>query len=457
MKKELPKQGIRKVGTGLPVIHAHAAGIDIGDTFHCIAIPDGQGGQEVKTITAYSCDLREIVLYLKSNGIQTVAMESTGVYWVMLYLLLEEAGLDPYLVNARDVKNVTGRKKDDTDAMWIQKLHTCGLLRKCYQPEGSQRILRSYTRQRETLLQSGADAMRRIQKSLELMNVKLHTDISDIVGKTGMAMVRAILGGERNPETLYALRDHRIKASKETLLKSLDGIWSEDCLFSLKQAVQTYDFHQAQLKECEAQIQIHLQQQIATVRSADLTERSVASLFEKKGKAKARKNQFSVPLIPALAVLAGVDLTQIPGISEVTALTFLAEVGLDLSLWKSPKHFAAWLNLVPNVKQSGGRILSQRMMRKRNKAGQILRMAAASLCNSKSPLGDFYRRMKSKLGPKGAVVATAHKIARIIYKMMTTKSAYNDQQLKNEQAALQQHQILKLEKKLAALKAKAAA
>jgi transposase len=457
MKKIVPKQGIQKVGKGLPVIHAHAAGIDIGDTFHGIAIPDGQGGQEVKTITAYSCDLREIVVYLKSNEIETVAMESTGIYWVVMYLLLEAAGLDPYLVNARDVKNVTGRKKDDTDAMWIQKWHTCGLLRKCYQPEGSQRTLRCYTRQRETLLQLGADAMRRIQKSLELMNVQLHTDISDIVGKTGMAIVRAILGGERNPEILYSYCDRRIKASKETLLKSLDGVWCEDCLFSLKQAVETYDFHQTQLKDCEAQIQVQLQQQVATVHQADLTEPSVQALFEKKGNAKARKNQFSVPLIPALTVLAGVDLSQIPGISEITALTFLAEVGFDRSLWKSAKHFAAWLHLVPNLKQSGGRIISSRMMRKRNKAGQLLRMAAATLGNSKSPLGDFYRRMKSKLGPKGAVVATAHKRARIIYKMMTTQTAYNDSQLAAEQAALHQHQILKFEKKLAALRAKVAA
>jgi transposase len=271
MKKSLPKQGIQKVGRGLPVIHAHAAGIDIGDTFHCIAIPDGEGGQEVKTITAYSCDLREIVAYLRSNGIQTVALESTGVYWVVLYLLLDAAGLDPYLVNARDVKNVTGRKKDDSDAMWLQKLHTCGLLRKCYQPDNAQRVLRSYTRQRETLLQLGADAMRRMQKSLELMNIKLHTDISDLVGKTGMAIVRAILQGERNPEKLYSYCDHRIKATKETLLKSLDGVWSDDCLFSLKQAVETYDFHQTQLKDCEAQIQAQLQQQVAMVQQADLT------------------------------------------------------------------------------------------------------------------------------------------------------------------------------------------
>jgi transposase len=307
MKKEMPEQGIRKVGKSLPVIHAHAAGIDIGDTFHCVAIPDGQGGQEVKTISAYSCDLREIVEYLKSNGIQTVALESTGVYWVVLYLLLDAAGLDPYLVNARDVKNVTGRKKDDTDAMWLQKLHTCGLLRKCFQPDNAQRTLRSYTRQRDTLLQLGADAMRRIQKSLELMNVKLHTDISDIVGKSGMAIVRAILTGERNPEALYLLCDRRIKASKETLLKSLDGVWSDECLFTLKQAVETYDFHQAQLKDCEVQIQAQLLQQVVAVSQGDLTESNAKALFEKKGKAKPRKNQFSVALIPSLTLLAGVD------------------------------------------------------------------------------------------------------------------------------------------------------
>jgi hypothetical protein len=200
-----------------------------------------------------------------------------------------------------------------------------------------------------------------------------------------------------------------------------------------------------------------LLQQVVAVSQGDLTESSAEALFEKKGKAKPRKNQFSVPLIPSLTLLAGVDLTQIPGISEVTVLAFLAEVGLDLSRWQSAKHFAAWLNLVPNVKQSGGRILSQRMMRKHNKAGQILRMAAATLGHSKSPLGDWFRRMKGKIGPRGAIVATAHKLARIIYKMMTAKTPFQDNQVADQQRQNVQRLIQKTEKKLAALKQRAAA
>jgi transposase len=457
MKTNGVQQGITKKGSSLPAIHEHAAGIDIGDTFHCVAIPDGKGGQEVKTITAYTCDLREIVSYLQTNGITTVAMESTGVYWVMLYLMLEEAGLDPYLVNAKAVKNVTGRKKDDTDAMWIQKLHTCGLLSKSYQPESLQRQLRSYTRHRSTLIDLGADATRRIQKSLELMNLKLHTVLSDVLGKTGLGMVRAILGGERDPEKLYEYCSPRVKASKEILLKSLEGIWAEEHLFTLAQSVETYDFHQKQLRDCEAQIQAVLLQQVAHVAAADLTEPEIQALFEKKGKAQPRKNQFQVPLMPALTVLAGVNLTQIPGISEVTALALLSEIGTEVSLWWSAKHFAAWMNLVPNTKQSGGKILSSRMMRKKNRAGQLLRQAASTLMSSKSSLGDYYRRMRAKLGAKGAVVATAHKMARIIYAMLLTKKPYNDLRLVEDSAQLRERQIQKYEKKLAILRAKNAA
>ena len=200
MKKKEVKKSIIKMGRGLPVFNPQAAGIDIGDTEHCVAINDGNGGHEVKTTSAFTCDLNEIVDYVKSNGVTTVAIESTGVYWVPLYIMLEEAGIEPYLVNARHVKNVTGRKKDDTDSIWIQKLHTCGLLQKSFQPDNEIRLLRSYTRQRKNLILLGSDAVRRMQKALELMNIKIHTVISDILGKTGMKMVKAIIAGERDPQ-----------------------------------------------------------------------------------------------------------------------------------------------------------------------------------------------------------------------------------------------------------------
>ncbi len=258
MEKVVVKNVVVKMGKGLPVFNPHAAGIDIGDTLHCVAISDGNDGHLVKTTSAFTCDLEEIVDFLKSHGITTAAMESTGVYWLPLYLMLEEAGIEPYLVNAKHVKNVTGRKKDDTDSMWIQKLHTCGLLQKSFQPDNETRTLRDYVRQRKNLILLGSDAVRRMQKALELMNIKIHTVISDILGKTGMAMVKTIIAGERNPQILSTLCDPGIKASKEKIIKSLQGIWKDEHLFMLEQAVDNYEFHQKQIKSCEEKIRAQL-------------------------------------------------------------------------------------------------------------------------------------------------------------------------------------------------------
>ena len=450
MKKETVKKGVVKIGTGLPVFNPHAAGIDIGDTMHCMAINDGNGGHEVKTTSAFTCDLHDIVDYLISNGITTAAMESTGVYWLPLYIMLEEAGIEPYLVNAKHVKNVTGRKKDDTDAIWIQKLHTCGLLQKSFQPENEIRLLRSYTRQRANLILLGSDAVRRMQKALELMNIKIHTVISDILGKTGMQMVKAIIAGERNPQILCTLCDSRIKASKEEILKSLQGIWNEEYLFMLEQAVDNYEFHQKQIKGCEEKIKQQLLKQVAIIQEGDIT--SVDETLKKKTKAKAKKNQFDFAVSLYLLAIAGVDLCKIPGISDVTALEFIAEVGVDMSKWKSAKHFAAWLNLPPNTKISGGKMISSKMMKKKNKAGQYLKQAASCLSTNKTPIGDYYRRMRAKLGGKGAVLATAHKLARIIYTMLLNKTEYNIEMIIINQDIYKEEKIKKLEKQLARLK-----
>ena len=448
MKKEKPKTGIVKMGSGLPVFNPYAAGIDIGDTLHCVAINDGKGGHEVKTTSAFTCDLHEIVDYCKSNCVTTVAMESTGVYWLVLYLLLEEAGIEPYLVNAKHAKNVTGRKKDDTDSVWLQKLHTCGLLQKSFQPDNETRLLRSYTRQRKNLILLGSDSVRRMQKALELMNIKIHTVISDILGKTGMAMVKAIIAGERNPEILSTLCDPRIKASREEIIKSLEGIWKEEYLFMLEQAVENYEFLQKQIKSCEQKIQQQLLKQVAIVKEGDIT----CVQETQKKKAKAKKNQFNFSLLPYLIAIAGVDLCKIPGISEVTALEFISEVGIDMRKWKSSKHFAAWLNLTPNTKISGGKIISSKMMKKNNKAGQLLRQAASCLITNKTALGDYYRAMRARLGGKGAALATAHKLARIIYTMLLNKSEYNSGAIVKNQEKIKEEKIKKLEKQLARLK-----
>jgi transposase len=448
MKKETVKKGIVKMGTGLPVFNPHAAGIDIGDTLHCVAINDGNGGHEVKTTSAFTCDLQEIVDYLKNNGITTAAMESTGIYWLALYIMLEEAGIEPYLVNAKHVKNVTGRKKDDTDSIWLQKLHTCGLLQKAFQPDHEFRTLRSYVRQRANIILLCSDAVRRMQKALELMNIKIHTVISDLLGKTGMRMVKAILEGERDPKILSTLCDPRIKASKEEIIKSLEGIWKEEHLFMLEQAYEQYEFHQKQLKDCEEKIKQQLLKQVAIVQDGDITNFEV--LTQKKTKAK--KNQFNFEVSPYLVALSGVDLCKIPGISDVTALELIAETGNDMRKWKSAKHFAAWLNLAPNTKITGGKVISSKLQKKKNKAGQCLRQAASTLSNSKKPIGDYYRRMRGKLGGKGATVATANKLARTVYTMINKKTAYDEFLIIQNHEKHKQEKIKKLEKQLLRLK-----
>ena len=451
MKKETPKKGIVKFATGLPVFNQRAAGIDIGDTLQCVAIGDGNGGHEVKTTSGFTCDLKEILEYLLANKITTVAMESTGIYWLPLYLMLEEAGIDVFLVNAKHVKNVTGRKKDDSDAIWIQKLHTCGLLQKSFQPEGEMRILRDYTRQRRNLVQLNADTVRRMQKALELMNIKIHTVISDLLGKTGMKMVRSILDGERDPIVLASLCDRRIKASQEDIIKSLTGIWKEEHLFMLGQAVEHYEFHTKQIKNCDEKIEAQLLKQVAIIKDGDIT--AIENATKKKSKVKSKKNQYNFDLDNFLIALVGVDLCQLPGLGVSTVLEFIAEVGTDMSKWKNYKHFCAWLNLTPNSKISGGKVLSSKRMKKKNRGGHILRQAASSLTHSKTQLGDYHRKMRARLGPKGAVTASAHKLARIIYTMLLNKTEYSLEIVIGNEQKYKEDKIKKLEKQLLKLKA----
>ena len=450
MKKETPHKGITQFASGLPVFNPYAAGIDIGDTLMCVAVSDGKGGHLVKTTGGFTCDLQEIVDFLKTHHISTVAMESTGVYWLALYLMLEEAGIEPYLVNAKHVKNVTGRKKDDTDAIWIQKLHACGLLQKSYQPETQMRVLRDYTRQRRNLILLNSDAVRRMQKALELMNIKLHTVISDILGKTGMSMIKAILAGERDVTVLSSLCDRRIKATPEEVKKSLQGVWKEEYLFMLEQALEHYEFHLKQIHKCEQKIQAQLLNQVAIIKEGDIT--MLGEEAKKKAKTKPRKNEYSFDVAPYLNALIGIDLNALPGINE-SALEFIAEVGTDMSKWKSYKHFCAWLNLAPNSKISGGKVLSSKRMKKKNKAGQILKQAASAISNSKEPLGDYYRKMRARLGGKGAVTATAHKLARIIYTMIINKQEYKPEIIVGNDQKYKETKIKKLEKQIEKLKA----
>lgn len=262
----------RRYTKGLPVFNPYAAGIDVGDTLYEVAISDGVEGHEVRQFATFTDDLSQLVNWLLSEGITTVAIESTGIYWLNLFLMLEESGIEPWLVNAKHVKNVTGRKKDDTDAIWLHKLHSCGLLQKSFQPEEEIRVLRTYVRQRKNLIAIASDSVRRMQKALELMNIKLHTVISDILGKTGLKMVEAILKGERNPDKLITLKDKRIQASEEKIKKSLEGIWKEEYLFMLQQAYEGYKFCQSQITACEEKIKEQLIRQSARVLEGDISD-----------------------------------------------------------------------------------------------------------------------------------------------------------------------------------------
>lgn len=444
---EKKKEELQKFSKGIPIQHDRAAGIDVGDTEHYVAVCTSTGEHEVSRYEAFTVDLKRLVKDLKRKGITTVAMEATGVYWLNLYLLLQEAGIDPWLVNAKHVKNVTGRKKDDTDAIWIQKLHACGLLQKCFQPNDQYRILRTYVRQRKNIIRIASDSARRMQKAMELMNIKLHTVISDLLGKTGMQMIQAILGGEREPENLRQFIDPRVKADPETIMKSLEGVYKDEYLFMLRQAFDEYTFYQNQINDCDARIKHQLLQQVAIIKDGDVTD-----LPQNDVKKKPRKNEFRFAANPYLKALTGVDLCAIPSISGNTAIEFLSEVGTDMHKWPSAKHFAAWLNLVPNTKISGGKVISSTMPHRKNKAGQSLKMAASSLSNSKSGLGDEYRRMRAKFGGKGAALAMAHKLARIIYKMLKERVEYDDKTITKNQEKFKAQKIQRLEKQIQRLR-----
>ena len=441
-----PKLKKKNVAT-FPLVNINAAGIDIADKEMAVAVPVDRDEEPVRFFGSFTCDLHEIASWLKSCGITTVAMESTGVYWVQLFLVLQDYGFEVYLVNAKDVKNVTGRKTDQSDAMWIQKLHSCGLLRNSFQPDNFTRTLRSIVRHRKNLIRSGAMYVNRMQKALEQMNIKIHTVISDILGKTGTSIVEAIINGQREGGALAKLADPRIKASQEELVKSLEGDWREEHLLELKHCYQLYNFHQKKIKECDQTIENQMLQQIAKENEGDIS--SVKS--EDKPKKKV-KNQMAFDLANYLKSLLGVDATEIFGISEITVLEIVSETGLDMSKWPTAKHFSSWLGLTPNNKISGGKLISSKVIKKKHIAGQAFKMAASCLYRSQNPLGDYYRRIKSRNGAAKAVVATARKMAVIYYNMIDKKEGFNPSQLIDYQEKHKQKKIKALEKRLAALK-----
>ncbi len=410
-------QQAQRVRAHLKQVNLFAAGIDIGSRSHFVAVPGELDKEPVREFAGFTGDLHQLADWLVKIGIQTVAMESTGVYWIPVYEILEARGLEVLLVDARHVKNVPGRKTDVLDCQWLQQLHTYGLLRGAFRPQNDMVALRAYLRQREGLIASASDSIRHMQKALRQMNLLLDNVVSDITGLTGLAIIRAILAGERDAQQLAKLRDRRCRSDERTIAGSLEGHYREEHLFALAQAVERYDFYQQQVEACEKAIERHLRQ----IEGDDDNDPDVPPASKPKGHSK---NGFDFDVRSELYRLTGVDLTEINGMSENNVLTILSETGTDMNAWPSEKHFASWLSLSPGNKVTGGKRLSGKTKASANRAAAAFRLAAYSLANSKTALGAFYRRLRNRLGAPKAITATAHKLARIFYQMLKTKRPF---------------------------------
>ncbi|MGK2953516.1 MAG: IS110 family transposase [Thiobacillus sp.] len=404
---------------GLPVIHDRAAGIDIGSRFHVVAVPPELCADAVQTFQAFTGDIERMADWLVSIGIKTVAMESTGVYWVSVFELLQSRGIEAIVANAREVRAVPGRKSDVNDAQWLQRLHACGLLRPSYRPERSIAALRAYLRLRERHLDYAGSHIQHMQKALTLMNLQLHHVVSDVTGVTGMKIIRAIVGGQRDPDVLATMRDVRCKASTETVRAALVGNYQPELVFELTQALALYDFYQLRLDECDAEIERAL-----AGLNADKPE--PAEPIRKPRHRTVQPNAVNFDTRPSLYQLTGVDLTQIHGIGPYLALRLVAECGTDLSKWPTAKHFTSWLTLAPGCKISGGKVLSAHTRKTTNRVSAHLRLAAVTVGRTNTALGAFYRRLAARVGKAKAVTATARKIAVLFYNAMRFGMNYQD-------------------------------
>lgn len=454
--KVMDKQTKKPSMVEMSLVHCNAAGIDIGDTFHIVAVPPDRCKETVKKFGTFTCDLQEIVRWLRECKIETVAMESTGVYWKNIFSVLIENGFDAHLVNARHAKNISGRKTDESDAQWIQRLHSCGLLRSGFLPDNFTDKLRTLVRHRKKLTDNSSSCILRMQKSLELMNIKIHTLISDITGKSGLAIIEAIVAGERDPTKFLPLLHYGIKANRDEIVKSLQGNWREEHLFTLEQSYSLYQFIQNQICSLDDKTAEILRAQM------EANDQWIEPEIEKTptgrvSKKKKSKHQLPFNVKNHLQQIHKVDVLQIYGLNEISALQILAETGPDLSKWETPEKYVAWLNLCPNRKITGGKVIGSKIMKQKpNLASQAFRMSANGVAKSNHWLGDYFRRMKSKGGQKFAIVAVARKLALIYYQMIRYKQAFTPYDLGDYQQKVKQFRITRLERALEKLKKEAA-
>lgn len=449
MNRKARRELARKVQSddiSLEVIHPDAAGIDIGNEIHYVAVPPKRDPEPVRHFGCTTAELNALAAWLKTCGVKTVAMQSTGVYWIPVYDILEAAGFEVYLVNARDTKNLPGKKTDVQESQWLMKLHTYGLLRNSFRPMQEIRMMRNYWRQRNDLVQSAGRHIQRMQKVLTQMNVQLATVISDLSGVTGQAIVKEILAGERDPHKLAAYRDPRVKASEEEIARSLEGNWQDDLLFVLQQEQDGYDFCQKQIAECDKRIEEYLKQR---------EDRSGgASLPEEKRKGRLKKKKGNAPtfdLREGLFRMTGTDLTRIDGIDVITATTIVSEAGWDMSKWATENHFVSWLRLCPDNRISGGKIISKGRLRTNNRLTVAFKMAASTLRLSNTYLGAQFRRLKAKLGSPIAIKAMAAKLARLVYRMLRYGMQFVDKGAETYEAKQRTRQINSLKRNAARL------
>lgn len=421
---------------GLPPLNLHAAGIDVGSAEHYVAVPPDRSPEPVRRFASFTADLHALADWLQACHIETVVMESTGVYWIPLFQILEARGFEVHLVNARHAKNLPGRKTDIADCQWLQKLHTFGLLNRSFRPSDDICVLRSYLRQRDTLISAAATCIQHRQKALTAMNVQLANVISDISGVTGLAIIRALLAGERDPTTLAALKDDRLKASTYTIAKSLEGHWRDELLFNLRQSLDLYECYQQKLAECDIRIEAHL---YTFDSKCEIPDHPLPT--PPRRPKKARRNEPKFDLHPQLYRISGVDLTRIDGIEVLTAQTLISEIGLDMSRWKTEKHFASWLGLCPDNRMSGGKVLTRGTRPVVHRAADALRLAAQHLLHSQSALGANYRRLRARLGAPKAITAMAHKLARLVYRMLKFGQQYVDKGMEHYEARFRQQRL----------------
>lgn len=431
---------------GMSQVHAHAAGVDIGAHEILVCVAEDEATQIVRSFGSYTVDLQAIGMWLAEHEVETVAMESTGVYWIPLFEELEQRSFHCHLISSRSLRRVPGRKSDVVDCQWIQTLHSYGLLESSFRPEADLVALRTLLRHRAQLIQHRAPHILHMQKALLQMNIQLSQALSDVSGATGQAMIRAIVAGERDLHKLAALRNYRCKKDEQEIAKALTGTWREEHLFILKQSLELYDFYTRQLEECDAEIE----RTYSLVRP-DWEQGNSSELTKTKPNSHSKNAPKAVQVRKHLKRICGVDLTAVHGVSASLAQTIVLEVGTDMKKFPNEKHFCSWLGLVPRNEISGGKVLKNNTLKTHNRAGQAFRMAAGSVMRADCAFGAFYRRQKARLGPAQAAVATAHLIARIVYRMLKYKVEYEPLSVAQYEQHYREQQLKYLHKKAAKL------